>query len=39
VIDGVPYVRTGDLNGSSIDISSLLKTSIAIAKNYQRSQI
>ena len=39
VDDGIPYVRTGDLNDSGIDISSLLKTSRTIAQNYHRSQI
>lgn len=39
VVDGVPYVRSGDLSESSIKITKLLRTSLSIAQEYKRSEI
>lgn len=35
--NGVPYIRTGDMSGDSINRNDLLKTSNEIAKSYKRS--
>ena len=39
VPNGVPYIRSGDLNNPAIEINSLLKTSEEIAQKYKRSEI
>ena len=37
--DGIPYIRTGDMAGETIQVSQLLRTSPKIAKSYKRSSI
>ena len=36
---GVPYIRTGDMSGDSIEIDRLLRTSSKLAKAYKRSEV
>lgn len=38
VPNGVPYIRSGDLNNPAIEIISLLRTSEKIAQKYKRSE-
>ena len=37
--DGIPYIRTGDMFGETIQVSQLLRTSPQIAESYKRSSI
>ena len=37
--DGIPYIRTGDMSGETIQVSQLLRTSPQIAESYKRSSI
>ena len=37
--NGVPYIRTGDMAGETINAAQLLKTSERIAKSYKRSAV
>lgn len=37
--NGVPYVRTGDMGGETINVPHLLRTSPQIAESYKRSSI
>ena len=37
--NGIPYIRTGDMAGETIQVSELLKTSPQIAKSYKRSSV
>ena len=37
--NGIPYIRTGDMAGETIQVSQLLRTSPQIAKSYKRSSI
>ena len=37
--NGVPYIRTGDMSGETINAAQLLKTSERIAKSYKRSAV
>jgi type I restriction enzyme S subunit len=37
--DGVPYIRTGDMSGDSIEVDRLLRTSSKLAKAYKRSEV
>jgi len=37
--NGVPYIRTGDMAGETININKLLRTSERIAKSYKRSTV
>ncbi len=37
--DGIPYIRTGDMAGETVQVSQLLRTSPKIAKSYKRSSI
>lgn len=39
VVGGVPYVRTGDMNGDSLEREGLLCTSPTIARNFKRSEV
>lgn len=39
VPDGVPYLRSSDLNGESIILEDLLRTSDEIAEAYKRSEV
>jgi len=39
VLGGIPYIRTGDMSGESLDRDSLLCTTSAIAANFQRSRV
>lgn len=39
VPDGVPYLRSSDLNGESIILKDLLRTSDEIAEAYKRSEV
>jgi type I restriction enzyme S subunit len=39
VDDGVPYIRTGDMSGDTIDVKQLLRTSQKIANSFKRSEV
>jgi type I restriction enzyme S subunit len=38
VKDGIPYIRTGDIKNGKIQTDGLLRTSLEIAKSYERSK-
>ncbi len=39
VENGIPYIRSGDLNEMNINLNVLLKTSFKIAEKYKRSEV
>jgi len=39
VENGVPYIRTGDMSGDSLQVEGLLRTSRSIARSYARSEV
>jgi len=39
VQNGVPYIRTGDMSGDSLQVDGLLRTSRSIARSYARSEV
>jgi type I restriction enzyme, S subunit len=39
IANGIPYIRVSDMNGPSLDVSSMLRTSQAIASQFSRSQV
>ncbi|MCB9267835.1 MAG: restriction endonuclease subunit S [Lewinellaceae bacterium] len=39
VPDGVPYIRSTDISGKNIEVESLQRTSLEIARKYRRSEV